>query len=65
MPLAENVPLGPLAGAVNVTAIPASDVVIGQPFVLASATWKGSRKGAPSFAVCGVPPTSVSAFGGL
>ena len=32
-PLEAKVPLGPLPGAANVTAIPASGVVIGQPFV--------------------------------
>ena len=36
--LEENVPLGPLAGAANVTATPASGVVIAQPFVLVRVT---------------------------
>ena len=58
-------PLGPLPGAAKVTAIPASGVVIGQPFVLVSVTCSGSENGVPSCALCGVPPASVSAFGGL
>jgi len=40
VPLEENTPLGPEAGAVKVTATPASGVVIGQPFVAARATRK-------------------------
>ena len=64
-PLAEKVPLGPLPGAANVTAIPASGVVIGQPFVFVSVTWSGSANGVPSLALCGVPPARVSAFGAL
>ncbi len=64
-PLEANVPLGPLAGAANVIGIPASGEVSGQPFELASVTWSGSANAEPSFALCGVPPTSVSVFGAL
>src|SRR5712675_949915 len=62
-PLAANVPLGPLAGALNVTGTPASDVVRGHPFVLASATWRFPANVVSSAAVCGLPPASVNAFG--
>ncbi len=64
-PLAEKVPLAPLDGAVNVTALPATWVVSGQPFVFASVTWNMSEKGECSLLVCGVPPASVNSFGGF
>jgi hypothetical protein len=37
-PLAENSPLGPVAGALNVTGMPATAVVTGQPLVFVNAT---------------------------
>ena len=64
-PLVENTPLAPLAGALNVTGIPAAALVTGQPSPLLSATCKTVAKAVPSVAVCGVPATSVSWFGGL
>jgi hypothetical protein len=64
-PLEAKVPLGPLPGAAKVTAIPASGVVIGQLFEFTSVTRKFVPKGVPSFALCGVPATSVSVVGGL
>ena len=64
-PLAENSPLGPPAGALNVTGIPAAALVTGQPSLLLSATCRPVAKALPSIAVCGVPATSVIWFGGL
>ncbi len=51
VPLEAKMPLGPLPGAVNVTATPASDVVIGQPFDAARATRKPVWNGVPSGAL--------------
>src|SRR5438132_650987 len=64
-PLAENVPLEPLEGALKVTELPATRVVRGQPLVLASATSRLVAKAVASFAVWGVPPASVNVFGGF
>ncbi len=64
-PLAANVTLGPLAGAVNVTGTPVTAVVTGQPLVLASVTCNGFAKALSSCALCGVPPPSTSSFGAL
>src|SRR5579862_5014924 len=64
-PLEAKIPLGPLPGAANVTAIPESCVVSGQPSVFASATWRFVWNGEPSLALCGVPPPSTSSFGAL
>jgi hypothetical protein len=50
-PLEENVPLGPVPGALNVTATPASGVVIGQPFAASRRTWRFDWKGVPSCAL--------------
>src|ERR1700678_1615583 len=64
-PLVAKTPLAPLAGALKVTSVPATVVVIGQPLVLASATAIGLENEASSWAVWGSPETSVSVFGGL
>src|SRR5665213_1177839 len=64
-PLALNRPLAPVDGAVNVTGIPATAVVSGQPLLLANITCRLLVKGLPSVALCGVPATSASSFGGL
>jgi hypothetical protein len=64
-PLEANVPLGPLEGAVKVTAIPASGVVSGQLFVFATVTASSEAKGEPRRALCGVPLVRVSVFGAL
>jgi hypothetical protein len=64
-PLDANVPLGPLEGALNVTAIPATWVVSGQPFVFATATASSEPKGVPRRALCGVPLARVRVFGAL
>jgi hypothetical protein len=63
--LVENTPLAPLAGALNVTGIPATALVTGQPSLFASATCKLLANAVPTIAVCGVPATSVSWFGGF
>ena len=64
-PLLAKVPLAPLAGALNVTGTPATAVVSGQPFVLASATCRFAPNAVCSSAVCGLPPASDSALGGF
>ena len=37
----------------------------GQPLVFASVTWNGFANAVLSCAVCGVPPASISSFGGF
>jgi hypothetical protein len=64
-PLAANMTLGPPDGAVNVTGVPATAVVIGQPSVFANSTCNGFAKPVWSGAVCGVPPNRISSFGAL
>src|SRR5258708_17221171 len=63
-PLPENDPLAPLEGALNVIGTPAA-AVTGQPLLFASATCRPVAKACSSTMVCGVPPVSVSAAGGL
>ena len=58
-------PLAPPAGALNVTGTPAAALVTGQPSLLVSATCSPLAKALCRIAVCGVPATSVSWFGGL
>src|SRR5580700_2711570 len=65
VPLVENTPLAPLAGALNVTGIPAAALVTGQPSLLLSATCSPVANALCRIAVCGVPATSVIWFGGL
>jgi hypothetical protein len=62
-PLAENNPLAPTDGALNVTGIPATAVVTGQPLLLVNATCRLVANALPSIAVCGVPAAKVSSFG--
>src|SRR6476646_7485272 len=62
-PLAAKTPLAPLGGALKVTGTPATAVVRGHPFVLASATWRFPANAESSGAVCGLPPASVNVFG--
>jgi hypothetical protein len=64
-PLVAKLPLAPLDGAVKVTGVPTTEVVTGQPLLFASATWGGLWNGVSSSAVCGVPPSRISSFGGL
>src|ERR1700735_3987665 len=64
-PLAANVALAPAAGAVNVTGVPVTALVIWQPLVFASSTCNGIASCVLSLTVCGVPPTGKSSFGGL
>jgi len=63
-PLLAKLPLAPLKGAVKVIGVATPDVN-GQPSVFASVTWKGVAKPLFSGAVCGVPETIWSVFGGL
>src|SRR4051794_30490876 len=65
VPVVENVPLGPLDGAVNVTAIPAWPVVTGHPFALVNRTSRLVANAAPVFVVWGVPADVVMVLGGL
>ena len=64
-PLVENTPLAPLAGALNVTGTPAAALVTAQPSLFVSATCSPVANALCRIAVCGVPATSVSWFGGL
>jgi hypothetical protein len=63
VPVAENVPLGPLAGAVKVTLTPATSPVSGQPLLATSCTARLVWKTAPSRAVCGVPAVTSRVSG--
>jgi len=63
-PLVAKRPLAPLEGAVKVTGVPTTEVS-GQPLLFASATCRGLSNAVSSCAVCGVPPSRISSFGGL
>jgi hypothetical protein len=63
-PLAANLPLAPLEGAVNVIGVPVIPVT-GQPLVFASITCRGLANVVSSCAVWGLPPANSSSFGGL
>jgi hypothetical protein len=63
-PLPAKLPLAPLAGAVNVTGVPAV-TVMGQPLVFATVTASALANLVSSCAVWGLPPASTSSFGGL
>src|SRR5580693_3587463 len=64
-PLAENKPLAPADGALNVTGMPATAEVTGQPLLLVNVTCRLVAKALPSVALCGVPAASVSVFAGF
>src|SRR3954465_5598812 len=64
-PLAANTALAPLPGAENVTELPTTPVVTGQPFEFASVIWSGCANEGRSRAVWGGPPASSIVFGGF